>query len=151
MVHPHLTVTLAHSRDTLLSSEPLPEELKQRTLELLREAGVEVLMSHRLDRTEDVKDDAGNLCTRVHFANGHTMVVDHVLMAISRPVPSTRFLPPEVLDENGYVKIRSEYVTPKFPHLVSLSSLLSVLHANLPSQPPLPRHNAQLIRPLRRR
>jgi thioredoxin reductase len=118
MVHPHLTVTLAHSRDTLLSSEPLPDELKQRTLELLREAGVEVLMSHRLDRTEDVKDDAGNLCTKVHFANGHTMVVNHVLMAISRLVPSTRFLPPEALDENGYVKIRSEYVTPKFPHLV---------------------------------
>ncbi|KAL1838800.1 hypothetical protein VTJ49DRAFT_2193 [Mycothermus thermophilus] len=108
MVHPHLNVILAHSRDTLLSSEPLPDELKERALELLREAGVDVLMSHRVDRAEDVKDDTGNPCLRVHFTNGHSMLVDHVSMAISRPVPSTTFLPQSVLDEEGYVKITPE-------------------------------------------
>ncbi|KAL2268225.1 hypothetical protein VTJ83DRAFT_3071 [Remersonia thermophila] len=107
-LQPHLNVTLAHSRDTLLSSEPLPDEFKQRTLDLLRETGVDVLLSHRVERAEEVKDDAGNLCLRVHFTNGRSKLVDHVSMAISRPVPSTTFLPPSVLDEEGYVKIRSD-------------------------------------------
>ena len=108
LVQPHLNVTLVHSRDKLLSSEPLPDELKDRSLELLREAQVDVLMSHRVDRTEEIKDDSGKPCIRVHFTNGHTMLADQVSMAVSRSVPSTAFLPTSVLDEEGYVKIQAK-------------------------------------------
>jgi thioredoxin reductase len=110
LVQPHLTVTLVHSRDKLLSSEPLPEEVKDRSLELLREAEVDVLMSTRLDRTEETTDASGAKCLRVHFTNGHTMLADQVSLAVSRSIPSTTFLPADVLDEEGYVKIQAEYV-----------------------------------------
>lgn len=110
LVQPQLTVTLVHSRDKLLSSEPLPDELKDRSLELLREAGVDVLMSHRVDRTDEVTDDGNNKCLRVHFTNGHSMLADQVSLAVSRSVPSTSFLPGGVLDEEGYVKTEAKYV-----------------------------------------
>ncbi|SPQ26369.1 1fd6dbbd-9467-41b6-a320-a38a4d06889a [Thermothielavioides terrestris] len=107
LVQPQLRVTLVHSRDKLLSSEPLPDEVKDRSLELLRDAGVDVLMGHRLDRTEEVTDEAGNRCLRVHFTNGHSMLADQVSLAVSRSVPSTTFLPRHVLDDEGYVKIEA--------------------------------------------
>jgi thioredoxin reductase len=108
LVQPHIKVTLVHSRDKLLSSEPLPEEVKDVSLELVREAGVNVLMSHRLDRTEETKDEHGSKCLRLHFTNGHTMLADQVSLAVSRPTPSTTFLPSSVLDEEGYVKIQAK-------------------------------------------
>ncbi|KAL2165588.1 hypothetical protein VTG60DRAFT_4268 [Thermothelomyces hinnuleus] len=113
LVHPHLNVTLVHSRDKLLSSEALPDEVKDRSLELLREAGVDVLMSHRLDRTEEVKDDSGNSCLRVHFTNGHSMLADQVSLAVSRSVPTTTYLPNDVLDEQGYVKVQASLAFPE--------------------------------------
>ncbi|KAK4241189.1 apoptosis-inducing factor 2 [Achaetomium macrosporum] len=107
LVQPHIKVTLVHSRDKLLSSEPLPDEVKDVSLELVREAGVDVLTSHRLDRTEETTDEHGNKCLRLHFTNGHTMLADQVSLAVSRPTPSTSFLPSSVLDEEGYVKIQA--------------------------------------------
>jgi thioredoxin reductase len=119
LVQPQLRVTLVHSRDKLLSSEPLPDEVKDRSLELLRDAGVDVLMGHRLDRTEEVTDEAGNRCLRVHFTNGHSMLADQVSLAVSRSVPSTTFLPRHVLDDEGYVKIEAKYVH-TYTHILSL-------------------------------
>ncbi|KAK4100407.1 pyridine nucleotide-disulfide oxidoreductase-like protein [Parathielavia hyrcaniae] len=112
LLHPHLSVTLVHSRDKLLSSEPLPDEVKDRALQLVREADVAVLMSHRLDRTEQTQDEHGNKCLRLHFTNGHAMLADQVSMAVSRPVPSTAYLPSSVLDEEGYVKIQANLTFP---------------------------------------
>lgn len=109
LVQPHINVTLVHSRDKLLSSEPLPDDVKDRSLELLREADVDVLMSHRLDRTEKIKDDNGNPCIRVHFTNGHTILADQVAVAVSKSIPSTTFLSGKALDEEGYVKIQPRY------------------------------------------
>ena len=108
LIHPHLNVTLAHSRDKLLSSESLPDDVKDRSLELLREAEVDVLMSHRLDRTVEIKDDQGKTCFRVHFTNGHSMLADQVVMAVSKPVPTTTYLPSSALNEEGYVEIRAK-------------------------------------------
>lgn len=112
MVQPQLKVTLVHSRDKLLSSEPLPDEVKDRALELLREAGVEVRMSTRLEGTEQVVDGEGNTCTRVTFVGGETMLADKVVMAVSRAMPTTNYLPGEVLDEEGYVRIHAKYGHP---------------------------------------
>ncbi|KAK3939180.1 hypothetical protein QBC46DRAFT_388427 [Diplogelasinospora grovesii] len=117
LVQPQLKVTLVHSRDKLLSSEPLPDETKDKALELLRETEVDVLMEHRLDRTEDMKDDdhhpSGKGHLKLHFTNGHTMLADHVVWAISKSVPTTSYLPTETLDEEGYVKIQPSLTFPE--------------------------------------
>lgn len=110
LVHPHLKVTLVHSRDKLLSSEPLPDEVKDKSLELVRESGVEVLMSHRVDRTDEIVDEQGKPCKKIHFTNGHSLVTDHVIMAVSKSIPSTGFLPDTVLDDGGHVRIQAKYV-----------------------------------------
>ncbi|KAL2129099.1 hypothetical protein VTI74DRAFT_8216 [Chaetomium olivicolor] len=113
LVQPQVNVTLVHSRDKLLSSEALPVEVKDCALELLKEAGVEVLMNHRLEKTEEATDQQGRKSIRVHFTNGHSMLADQVSMAVSRSVPSTGYLPGGVMDEEGYVKIKPSLAFPE--------------------------------------
>ncbi|KAF5667580.1 pyridine nucleotide-disulfide oxidoreductase [Fusarium heterosporum] len=106
MVKPHLKVTLVHSRDKLLSSEGLPDETKDVALELLREAGVEPLMSHRVTSTNKVQTTDGSDKYEIEFTNGHKMFASQVVMAISRSVPTSTYLPACSLDEDGFVKIK---------------------------------------------
>ncbi|KAK3384829.1 pyridine nucleotide-disulfide oxidoreductase-like protein [Podospora didyma] len=114
LVRPELKVTLVHSRDKLLSAEPLPDSVKDESLKLVREANVDVLLSHRLDRAEEITDDVtGADCLRLHFTNGHLMLADQVSLAVSKSVPSTRFLPQNVLDEEGYVKVQASLAFPE--------------------------------------
>ncbi|EWZ96636.1 hypothetical protein FOWG_03942 [Fusarium oxysporum f. sp. lycopersici MN25] len=106
MVKPHLMVTLIHSRDKLLSSEGLPDETKDVALQLLREAGVEVLMSHRLAANNKVETTDGSEKYEIEFTNGHKMFASEVIMAISRSVPTSTYLPTSALDADGLVKIK---------------------------------------------
>ncbi|KAM0246420.1 hypothetical protein ACHAP5_004734 [Fusarium lateritium] len=106
MVRPHLDVTLVHSRDKLLSSEGLPDETKDVALELLREAGVKPLMSHRVAATNKVETTDGSDKYEIEFTNGHKMFASQVVMAISRSVPTSTYLPSSALDKDGFVKIR---------------------------------------------
>lgn len=106
MVKPHLKVTLIHSRDKLLSSEGLPDETKDVALQLLREAGVEVLMSHRLAANNKVETTDGSEKYEIEFTNGHKMFASEVIMAISRSVPTSTYLPTSALDADGLVKIK---------------------------------------------
>lgn len=106
MVKPHVKVTLVHSRDKLLSSEGLPDKTKDVALELLLESGVEVLMSHRLASTKKVETLDGSDKLEIEFTNGHKMFASEVIMAISKSVPTSRYLPAAALDEEGYVKIK---------------------------------------------
>ncbi|KAM5348570.1 hypothetical protein ACJ41O_008394 [Fusarium nematophilum] len=106
MVKPHVKVTLVHSRDKLLSSEGLPDETKDRALELVLEGGVETLMNHRLASTKKVETDDGSPKYEVEFTNGHKMVASEVIMAISKSVPTSTYLPASALEEEGYVKIK---------------------------------------------
>ena len=110
MVKPHVKVTLAHSRAKLLSSEGLEDECKDRARELLEEAGVEVLLEHRVVGSKQLETTDGVKRYEVEFTNGHKMVVNDVTMAISKSQPSTAFMPKSALDEEGYVKIRPESV-----------------------------------------
>lgn len=105
-LNPQIKVTLVHSRDKLLSAEPLPDELKDKSLELVLDAGVETLMSHRLDKTEETLDADGNKCHKITFTNGHTMLADQVVMAVSHGVPATSFIPSDALNDEGYVRIQ---------------------------------------------
>jgi hypothetical protein len=102
---PHVSVTLAHSRDKLLSSEPLPDMVKDCALELTRDAGVDVLMNHRLVSSTPIKNAHGADAFDVEFSNGHKMVASVVVMAISRSVPSTEYLPKAALSEEGLVNV----------------------------------------------
>ncbi|RGP77722.1 hypothetical protein FLONG3_4181 [Fusarium longipes] len=105
MFMPELAVTLVHSRDKLLSSEPIPDEVKEKTLELLLEAQVTVLMNHRLRQITDGETSDGRPEVRLEFSNGTQMVASKAIRAISQGVPSTGYLPTSALDSNGYVKV----------------------------------------------
>ncbi|WZH50142.1 Apoptosis-inducing factor like protein A [Fusarium acuminatum] len=105
MLMPELTVTLAHSRDTLLSSEPIPDDMKEKILELLRDSGVKVLMNHRLSDITDVQTSDGHPEFRLKFNNCFQMMASKVIHAISQSVPSTKYLPASALDSNGYVEV----------------------------------------------
>lgn len=106
LIKPDVKVTLVHSRDKLLSSEGLPDETKDRALELLKAEGVEVLMSHRVARSDKTVNDDGSVRFDIEFTNGHKMIASEVIMAISKSVPTTTYLPQAALNEEGYVKIR---------------------------------------------
>ncbi|KAI1364167.1 hypothetical protein F5Y08DRAFT_307639 [Xylaria arbuscula] len=103
---PSVQVTLAHSRDKLLSAEPLPDMVKDCALELAEQGGVEVLLNHRLASRTPVTGADGSELYEVEFTNGHKMTVSEVIMAISNSVPSTSYLPTQVLDGEGYVNVR---------------------------------------------
>ncbi|KAI1760841.1 FAD/NAD(P)-binding domain-containing protein [Hypoxylon sp. FL1150] len=105
-VQPHVNVTLAHSRDKLLSAEPLPDNVKECALELTQQAGVEVLLNHRLKSSTRVVKDDGTAVHEVEFENGHKMLASTVVMAISRSTPSTDYLPAESLAGDGRVNVR---------------------------------------------
>ena len=106
-VKPHVKVTLVHSRDRLLSSESLPDETKDKALEVLQKTGVEVLLNTRLATSNKVETGDGAPRYEVEFTNGQRMVASEVVMAVSRPQPTTSYLPSSALDEEGYVKIRT--------------------------------------------
>lgn len=113
LVRPETRVTLVHSREKLLSAEPLPDECKERAGELVREAGVEVKLSKRLAETTVKTQDDGSEVTEVRFEDGETMLASKVVVAISKSVPSTGFLPASVKDEEGFVKVRPNLMFPE--------------------------------------
>lgn len=103
---PHIKVVLAHSRDKLLSSEGLSDECKDVSLELLKDANVEVLLNHRLDRHEAVESTDGSRKYVAHFTNGNTAEASVVIVGVSQSIPATEFLPAAALDNEGKVNIR---------------------------------------------
>lgn len=113
LVRPDTRVTLVHSREKLLSAEPLPDECKERAVELVREAGVEVKLGKRLAGTTVSTDQSGSEVTEVRFEDGETMLASKVVVAISKSVPSTGFLPDDVKDEEGFVTVRPNLMFPE--------------------------------------
>ncbi|KAI1124332.1 FAD/NAD(P)-binding domain-containing protein [Nemania abortiva] len=103
---PSIQVTLAHSRDKLLSAEPLPNMVKDCALELAEQGGVEVLLNHRLASSTPTKNADGSLQYEVEFTNGHKMIASEVITAISNSIPSSGYLPQDALDTDGYVNVR---------------------------------------------
>ncbi|KAB8246614.1 hypothetical protein BDV35DRAFT_380535 [Aspergillus flavus] len=81
-------VTLVHSRHQLLSNEPLPEEFKTRTLELLRAQGIDVILNQRAD-VQELPDGT----FYVKFQDGNRLHTGMVIMAMASPTPSSQFLP----------------------------------------------------------
>lgn len=109
---PKLPVTLVHSRDRLMSAEPLPDDFKDRTLELVQEAGVDVRLNTRLRASRPLaprKSAPGILPVsngvELEFEDGTRMLAGSVVMAVSKAHPSTSYLPSGALDNEKYAYV----------------------------------------------
>lgn len=109
MISPNLDVTLIHSRDKLLSAEPLPDEFKTRALDMVRETGVKVLLGHRVLETTKMETGIGKAVWKLKLDNGATMTTGRVINAISKSIPTSSFLPTTALDSECYVRINDTY------------------------------------------
>jgi thioredoxin reductase len=105
VIEPWQKVTLVHSRDKLLSAEPLPDDFKERSLEILKETGVEVIMGQRVIDTTAEQSASGPTSWNLTLSSGPQIKAGHVITAISRVTPTSGFLPSVALDKGGYVKI----------------------------------------------
>lgn len=103
---PEQKVTLIHSRNELLSSEPLPDEFKERALRELRAEGVNVILNDRVLETHPVGTDDGSALYRLRLKDNSHILAGHVISAISHPVPTSSYIPKAALDSENYVKIR---------------------------------------------
>ncbi|KAJ5746847.1 uncharacterized protein N7511_008543 [Penicillium nucicola] len=104
IIHPEQKITLIHSRNRLLSSEPLPNDFADRALSLLQEAGVEVILGQRVIDTTAVDTELENRSWNLTLGDGRQLKTGYVLNAISQPIPTSTYLPKEALDEEGYIK-----------------------------------------------
>lgn len=98
-------VTLIHSRDQLLSNEPLPEEFKLKALKLLQQEGVKVILNQRV-KVEEPPDGTHY----VRFNDGGRLHTAMVIMATASSTPASQFLPCSVLSNTGTVNVDSKYV-----------------------------------------
>ncbi|KAL4907353.1 hypothetical protein BDW74DRAFT_176126 [Aspergillus multicolor] len=104
MLHPSTPVTLIHSRNSLLSSEPLPNEFSSKTLEVLRESGVNVILGARVTSISEKNTDNTQTLT---LSNNTTLPASHVINAVSRFTPTApSFLPASICDDQGYIRIK---------------------------------------------
>lgn len=106
ILSPQQKVTLIHSRDRLLSSEPFPNDFASRVDSVLREEGVEVILGQRVGETAaaDVEDQRRKWS--LTLSDGRRLTTGHVLSAISRCPPTSGYLPRQALNEDGYIKVR---------------------------------------------
>ncbi|KAF7125666.1 hypothetical protein CNMCM5793_001905 [Aspergillus hiratsukae] len=105
MLYPQLQVTLIHSRERLLSAEPLPDDFKDRVAAVVRETGVELILGQRVVGTIAVEEKMGRIW-RLTLADGRVIKAGHVLSAVSRCSPTSSYLPPQALDDEGHVRIQ---------------------------------------------
>ena len=64
-------------------------------------------MGHRLKTTNKVETLDGSTKYEIEFTNGHKMSASQVIMAVSKSVTTSSYLPATALDEEGYVKIET--------------------------------------------
>jgi NADH dehydrogenase FAD-containing subunit len=107
ILFPEQKITLIHSRRRLLSSEPLPDGFAERVETILREVGVEVILEQRVVDTTAVDVNGERRTWRLTLSDGQQLTTGQVLSAISRPVPTSTYLSPEALTDDGYVKVHS--------------------------------------------
>jgi len=97
-------VFLIHSRTQLLSAEPLPEKLKQRSADLLTNLDITVLLSCRVVASEDSTDTGFK--TTLQLSNGTQIGADKVIYTNSPHAACTSFLPEQALNAHGYINVR---------------------------------------------
>lgn len=98
--YPQIAVTLVHSRSEVLSSEPLPAEVKERARILLEEEGVALRLGSRATVT-----DMPNGQYTVTLANNETITADFVIDSTKKGTPTTDVLPAECLNADKEVMV----------------------------------------------
>jgi len=98
--YPHIGVTLVHSRPQVLSSEPLPADVKERAKILLEEEGVELVLNSRASVTQ-----LPNGQSTVTLANGDTILADFVIDSTKKGIPTTDVLPAECLNKDQEIMV----------------------------------------------
>ncbi|KAF2875382.1 hypothetical protein BDV95DRAFT_486598 [Massariosphaeria phaeospora] len=98
--YPSISVTLIHSRQQVLSSEPLPEEVKNKVKSLLEEEGVELILGNRAS----VKQ-LPNGKSEITIANGDKLTADFVIDSTTKGSPTTAFLPDACLNADKEIKV----------------------------------------------
>lgn len=99
--HPDVHVTLVHSREKLLSNEPLPDEFKHRVAQVMKEEGVDLVLGQRAT----VHAVPGDKVKKVKLTDDTTIQAETVIDATARSPPNSTFLPGNALDTEGFVKI----------------------------------------------
>ena len=100
--YPKISVTLIHSRDQVLSSEPLPAELKDRVGTMLEEEGVDVVLGNRASISEQP-----NGTFEVTLANGDKLTADFVIDSTRKGSPTTHILPDTCLNPDKEIMVHN--------------------------------------------
>lgn len=98
---PQSNVTLVHSRNTLLSAEPLPDEYKEIALKLVKESGVEVILGQRVQ--SESKSGSG---IELSLSGGDTISCDKVIYTAVQQGASSDFVPKDIVDGKGCIRAR---------------------------------------------
>lgn len=98
--YPGIKVTLVHSRDQVLSSEPLPAEVKEKVKDILIEEGVEVITGNRAAITELPNGEF-----EAKLADGRILTADFVIDSTRKGEPTTDPLPEACLNKDREVKV----------------------------------------------
>jgi NADH dehydrogenase FAD-containing subunit len=110
--YPNISVTLVHSRAEVLSSEPLPTEVKDKAKVLLEEEGVDLVLGNRA-----TYEQLPSGKYQVTLANNTIISADLVLDTTKKGEPTTGFLPPKCLDEEKEIKVTSNLTfKPEIPN-----------------------------------
>lgn len=105
LIMPKQRVTLIHSRENLLSSEPLPKDFKERCRIALEETGVELVLGERVLKTLNLINEDGSSYSELQLSSGARITAGYVIHAMSKSVPSTAYMPQASLDDQQYVQV----------------------------------------------
>ncbi len=103
--YPKIGVTLVHSRDQVLSSEPLPSELKDRVGTMLNEEGIDVVLGNRA-KIEELSDGK----FEVTLASGEKITADFVIDSTRKGEPTTGILPEACLNKDKEILVNNSLV-----------------------------------------
>jgi NADH dehydrogenase FAD-containing subunit len=98
--YPQISVSLVHSRSEVLSSEPLPSDVKDRVRILLEEEGVDLVLGNRASIAE-----LPNGQFSVTLANGDIITADFVIDSTKKGTPTTDVLPDACLNEDKEIMV----------------------------------------------
>lgn len=101
--YPGVKVTLIHSRDQVLSSEPLPSDVKDKVKDILEEEGVEVITGNRASITEQANGEF-----EVKLANGRVLTADFVIDSTTKGEPTTGVLPDACLNSDKEIEVNED-------------------------------------------
>jgi hypothetical protein len=104
--YPNNEVILVHSRDKLISAEPLPDEYKDRAYELLSITGTQILLGQRVTDERVVESKDGQTRIEVTLSSGDKILCDKIIYSATQKGANTPFVPKQGRDANGCILVR---------------------------------------------